>query len=99
VKPQIRLGGIVEAHITTRKNKKPSAVVSKSTRANEKVSEQRLKRRDEATYFGKSLPTIDLCLAGEREVNDGENEGGLETRNGRMKVFIGVQWLTCLLLV
>ena len=35
------------------------------------------------------MPIIDFFLAGEREVNDGENEGGLKKRNGRMKVFIG----------
>lgn len=46
-----------------------------------------------STYLGKSLPTIDFFFAGEREVNDGENEGRLERRNGRMKVFIGVQIL------
>ena len=60
---------------------------------NEKVSKQRplAKRRDEAAVYvlGKSLPAIDMFLAGEREVNDdGENEGGLEKKNGRMKAFI-----------
>ena len=43
-----------------------------------------------STYLGKSLPTIDF-LAGEREVNGGEKEEGLERRNGRIKVFIGVK--------
>jgi hypothetical protein len=70
-------------------------VVLESTRASEKVNEQRLERRDEATvHFGRSLPTIDLFMTGERPVNGGENKGGLETKNARMKVFIGVQWLT-----
>jgi hypothetical protein len=63
-------------------------VVSKSTIANGNVSEQRLKRRGEAAVY---LPTIDFFLAGEREVDDGEDEGGLERRNGRLKVFIGVE--------
>jgi hypothetical protein len=30
-------------------------------------------------------------LAREREVNDGKNEVGIERRNERMKVFIGVE--------
>ena len=60
-------------------------MVAKSTRANEKVSEQRLKRRGEATVY---LPPS-FSLAGERGVNDGEKEGGLERRIGKMRVFIG----------
>ena len=37
-----------------------------------------------STYLPPSF-----SLAGERGVNDGEKEGGLERRNGRMRVFIG----------
>ena len=44
-----------------------------------------------STYLVKSLSTIDFFLVREREVNDGENEGRLERRNGRMRVFIGVE--------
>ena len=60
------------------------------------VSEQRLKSRCEAVVYilGKVLAhhcMIDLFLAGEREVNDGGNEGGLERRNDGTKVFIGVE--------
>lgn len=51
------------------------------------------------TYFGKSLPTIDLILAGEGEVNGEENEGGLEKRNGSYSRCPDPEWLTCLLLV
>ena len=43
------------------------------------------------TYLVKSLSTIDFFLVRGREVNDGENEGELKRRNGRMKVFIGVE--------
>ena len=34
-------------------------------------------------------PSFSFKLAGERGVNDGEKEGGLERRNGRVRVFIG----------
>ena len=34
---------------------------------------------------------IDFILGGEREVDDGENEGGLERTNVRVKGFIGVE--------
>jgi hypothetical protein len=67
---------------------------AKSTRANGKVSEQRLRgeMKQLSTFSRTSSPTIDLFLAGEGEVNDRENEGGLETKNRKMKVFIvGVQ--------
>ena len=46
-----------------------------------KVSEQRLKRRGEAAVnlLGKVLAHHWLILAGGREVNDGENEGGMKS--------------------
>ena len=57
------------------------------------VSEQRLKRRGEAAVYllGRVLARHWLILAGRREVNDGEKEGGIERKNDRMKVFIGVE--------
>ena len=61
-------------------------MVSKATRAYEKVSGQRLKAKGGAAAY---LLTIVFFLAGERGVNEGENEGRLERRNGRMRVFIG----------
>ena len=50
-----------------------------------KVSEQRLKRRDEADEaavysLGKVAVHHWLLLVGDREVNDGENEGTAEWR-------------------
>ena len=61
-------------------------------KSEQKVSEQRLKRGDEATvYLLGKVVVHHWLLFGDREVNDGANEGRLEKRNDRMKVFIGVE--------
>lgn len=65
---------------------------SESTRASRKVSEQRIEGRISCLLTSEGpCPPLTYFIAGEREVNGGGKEGELETKNARMKVFIGVQ--------
>jgi hypothetical protein len=80
--------------ITTRKNKKQRCAMRRGIRVYKSEQEgERTTHREEKQLLASEgpCPPLTYFMAGEREVNGGEKEGGLEKKNARMKVFIGVQ--------
>ena len=89
VKPQIWLDGNIKVDNNREEQKQRCA--RRGVKLQEQTEGKRTTPKEESTYLGKSLPTIDLFLRENEKSMMGRMKGVLERRSGRVKVFIGVE--------